>query len=168
MDKSLLNWYVVLAKPHQEHCVECNLRKLGIEVFCPRIKQCAFIRKSNCEMTAPLFPGYLFTRVSLAMQYRAVMYARGVRTLLSFGGTPAAVDDQIIDDIRARLHGGYIEIGRRVFEPGTLVTINGGPLQGFQAVFEREMSGPERAMVLLRTLAYQARVVLDVNDLVCA
>jgi len=48
---------------------------------------------------------------------------------------------------------------------GQLVQINDGPFVGLEAVFMREMSGHQRAMVLLRTLALQARVVLEINQL---
>lgn len=169
MDDGLAsNWYVVMTKPNQEHFVESNLSKLEAEVFCPRIKQYQLIRRKYTQTTSPLFPGYVFTRVCLATQYRAVIYARGVRNLLSFGGTPAVVGAEVVDAIRAKLQGGYIEIPRHSFTPGAAARIGSGPLQGLHVVFEREMTGSQRAMVLWKTLAYQARVVIDLKDLVCA
>jgi transcription antitermination factor NusG len=48
---------------------------------------------------------------------------------------------------------------------GQLVQIKDGPFVGLEAVFMREMPGHQRAMVLLRTLTLQARVALEINQL---
>ena len=50
--------------------------------------------------------------------------------------------------------------------PGEIIRIQTGPLQGLEAVFVREMSDHERVVLLLRTLTYQARVVLPVEQVV--
>jgi transcription antitermination factor NusG len=49
---------------------------------------------------------------------------------------------------------------------GQLVQIRDGPFVGLEAVFIQEMSGHQRAMVLLRALELQARVVLEINQLI--
>jgi len=43
------------------------------------------------------------------------------------------------------------------------VTIQEGPFNGIEAVFEREMDDQQRVVLLLRTLAYQARVVMPMS-----
>ncbi|WHZ28936.1 MAG: hypothetical protein OJF51_003736 [Nitrospira sp.] len=48
---------------------------------------------------------------------------------------------------------------------GQLVQIKEGPFVGLEAVFMREMPGHQRAVVLLRTLTLQARVVWEINQL---
>lgn len=55
---------------------------------------------------------------------------------------------------------------RKELSIGQLVQINGGPFVGLEAVFIREMSGHQMAMVLVLTLALQARVVLEINQLI--
>ena len=50
--------------------------------------------------------------------------------------------------------------------PGDVVSIQDGPLGGLEAVFEREMIGQQRAMLLLKMLACQVRVVLDLKSIV--
>jgi transcriptional antiterminator RfaH len=52
------------------------------------------------------------------------------------------------------------------FSPGDVVSIQDGPLCGLEAVFEREMIGQQRAMLLLKMLACQVRVVLDLKSIV--
>jgi transcriptional antiterminator RfaH len=160
-----LRWYVVHAKPHQEDTVESQLLQMGMEVFCPRLKQIKVIRRKRQSVVVPLFPGYLFARFGLHNQYRAVMYARGVRRVVCFGMTPAPVEDRLIEGIRQRHIDGCVTVARRRFVAGQSVKIREGSLCGLDAVFEREMSGTQRAVLLLKALSYQARVIVDLDHI---
>jgi len=51
------------------------------------------------------------------------------------------------------------------FTPGQKVRIQDGPLQGLEAIFEREMSDRQRVVLLLQSVAYQARVVVHVDQI---
>jgi transcriptional antiterminator RfaH len=153
-------WYTVNTKSQHERVAELSLQQLGVETFYPQLKQRKVIRRRAETRIGPLFPGYLFARFQLDTQYRAVTYARGVRNIVTFGTMPATVEDEIIEGIRARLHDGYLTVPTPSFMPGEIIRIQTGPLQGLEAVFVREMSDQERVVLLLRTLTYQARVVL--------
>lgn len=163
-------WYVVNTKPHQEGSAELNLRALGVETFFPCVKETKIIRRKRQTVIEPLFPGYFFVRFNVDDQYRAVVYARGIRKLVAFGGNPSIVDETVIDTIKSRLDNGYLTIRQTTLMPGQVVRIKEGPLGGVMAIFEREMSGQQRAVVLLSALAYQARVVVDLDQIadVCA
>ena len=86
---------------------------------------------------------------------------------MEFGTTPVEVDTAMIDAIKSRMASREACLPERPKElsSGQLVQIKDGPFVGLEAVFMREMSGHQRAMVLLRTLALQARVVLEINQL---
>lgn len=161
-----MNWYAVHTKPRQESLAELSLQRLGVEAFSPRLKQNKVIRGRRQAITRPLFPGYLFARFNLDIHYRAVNYARGVRKLVSFGPTPATVDEEMIESIRFKMQDGCVIVQPPSFMPGQTVRVQGGPLQGLEAVFEREMGDHQRAVLLLRTLSYQARVVVDLECVV--
>lgn len=161
---SQMHWYAVSTKPHQEHQAELNLRRLGIETFCPLLKHRKVIRRKSQIVVGPLFPGYLFTRLNLDDQYRAVTYARGVRKLVAFGSSPAVVDEELIEAIKSRVGDGYATVSTHSFTPGQVVRIREGPLCGLEAIFEREMSAHQRAVLLLRALCYQARVVVPLEQ----
>ncbi|MBS0183799.1 MAG: hypothetical protein JSS39_15520 [Nitrospira sp.] len=115
-----------------------------------------------------LFPGYLFVRVNLSEHYRAVSYTRGVRKIVEFGGIPVEVDIAMIDVIKSRMTTSQVYMLEKPKElsNGRLVQIKDGPFVGVEAMFMREMSGHQRAVVLLRTLAFQAWVVLEINQLI--
>jgi transcriptional antiterminator RfaH len=159
-------WYAINSKPHQERVAVANLGKLGIETLCPWLKQTKVVRRKRQMVVRPLFPGYLFARFSVKDQYRAVAYARGVRKIVTFGSDPAIVEEELIQSLRYRIQDGYVRIAKPSFHPGEVVRIADGPLSGLEAVFEQELSDQQRAVLLLRALAYRARVVLPLEQVV--
>ena len=161
-----MHWYAVRTKPNQERQAELSVQRLGVETFYPQMKQRRVIRRREQMIIGSLFPGYLFARLNMAVHYRAAKYARGVLDLVAFGSIPAIVDDEIIGGIRARLRDGCLTLPAPALIPGEVVRIHAGHLQGLEAVFEREMSDHQRVVLLLRTLTYQARVVLPFEQVV--
>ncbi len=158
-------WYAINTKPHQERYTEMSLHGIGVETFCPQLKQMKVIRRKKQVRVSPLFPGYIFARFDLNGDYRSVTYARGVRKIVSFGSAPAVVDEKLIEGIRSQIQEGYVMVPTSKFQPGQLVRMQSGPLCGIEAVFERAMPDYQRALLLLRTLAYQARVIVDLREI---
>jgi len=159
-------WYAISTKPHQDDLAELNLRRMGVETFNPQVKQHKIIRRKKRVCTSPLFPGYLFAKFSMGQHYRNVLYTRGVRRVVAFGEQPAIVDEALIEAIKCRLCEGFFATSESHFMPGQVVRIQEGPLRGLEAIFEKQMTGPQRAVLLLRALSYQARVVMDLGDIV--
>ncbi len=165
-EPSQMEWYVVRTKPHQENAVESSLMRVGIEVLCPRIKEQRVIRRKIQPVVSPLFPGYLFAKCP-SFRLRGVQYAKGVRDLVSFGAGPVVIPEEIVHEIFQRLEGGVVApYPPMSWARGDVVRIQEGPLCGLEAVFEREMVGQQRAVLLMKMLACQVRVVLDVKSLV--
>jgi transcriptional antiterminator RfaH len=160
-----VRWYAVRTKPHQEKQSELSIKLCGIECFLPLMKENKIVRRVRKTVVGPLFPGYLFVRIDVAEQYRAVTYARGVRTIVMFGSKPAEVDPSVIDAIKNRMTSSYIMETRREFRCGQTVKIGDGPLGGLEAVFMYEMPGKDRAMLLLKTMAFHAKVVVNIEQL---
>lgn len=163
---STLGWFLVHVKPRSEHVSTLHLEQLGLESFCPQLKQEKIIRRVRREVVAPLFPGYMFVKFNPVIHYRAVQFSTGVRKVVRFGDNLARVDSSIIDAIRARITEGCIHVSKcSAFQPGQKVRIHEGPLQGFEAIFECEMSDRQRVTLLLETVAYQARIVVPINQI---
>jgi transcriptional antiterminator RfaH len=156
-----MNWYAVHTKPKQENLVQDNLQKLGLETFCPLLQQDKLIRRKWQTVTGPLFPRYLFARFNLQAHYRAVNYSRGVKGVVAFGSVPAKVGEEMIEAIRSRTRNGCVTVQPSSFTPGQAIHIQEGPLRGLEAVFEQEMDDHQRVVLLLHTLSYQARVIVD-------
>ena len=160
-------WYVVHTHPKQETRADYNLRVLKIDTFTPQLKERrerAFTGEPYFAVK-PLFTGYLFARFNLESLYHKVRFTRGIHSLVSFGDMPVQVNEEIVDIIRARIsQDGFVHIGTS-FSPGDRVAIKEGPLKDFTGIFEREMKESERVMIMLDTVSYQARVLVDKNVL---
>ena len=154
-------WYAINTKANCEAFAKASLHHLRIEVFLPLLREIKAIHGKGQPVLVPLFPGYLFVRCELPTQYRAVAYAAGVKQFVSFGSGPAVVDEAVIDILTSQLEDGVLERPEHDFRPGQVVRINNGTLNGVEAIFERHVSGAQRAVLLLRALSYHARVVVQ-------
>ena len=158
-------WYAVNTKPHQEKRAELHLSQLSVETFLPLLRESKMIRRTRKTVVDPLFPGYLFSRFDLKEHYRAVSYAKGVRKIVEIGSKPEEVDVALIDAIKAKLNNGHVMQEPESWRHGQVVQIQDGPLGGLEAVFVQEMPGQQRAILLLRTLGFHARVVVNIDQL---
>ncbi|GMT42555.1 MAG: transcription antitermination protein RfaH [bacterium] len=157
----MLNWYLVYTKPKNEDYVTDRFKSRGFELLNPKIKERRYVRRRLQNAVSPLFPCYVFARFDVQENFRLVKYTRGVRKVVGTLAAPAVVPDEIIDSIRMSIEKGQgvIKVTPPRFEPGDEVLIANGPLQGFEAVFIKELKGMERVSVLLR--AINARAVVD-------
>lgn len=155
----MLNWYLVYTKPKNEDCVAKKFFESGFEVLNPKLKERKYIRRKLQDAVSPLFPCYVFVKFDLLKNYRMIKYSRGVKKLVGADSMPAVVPEDIISSIRDRIEDGVIAIRAQKFETGEKVVIKAGPLQGFDAIFEKELKGMERVSILLKTI--NARVDID-------
>jgi transcriptional antiterminator RfaH len=154
-------WYAVSTKMRSEVTACASLDRLGIEVFLPMLRERKALRGECCLRTSPLFPGYLFAKFDASSQLRAVAYAQGVKSIVTFGSGPSMVDESIVHAIRSQAINGAIEFSENRFIHGQVVRIQDGPLCGLEAVFEKKLDGVSRVVLLLKAISFQARVILD-------
>jgi transcriptional antiterminator RfaH len=159
-----MRWHVIRTKPRQEKQAEFHIRQLRVETFLPLLRQNKMVRRARKIVLAPLFPGYMFARVDVRTHYRAVSYARGVLTIVGFGGKPAEISQALIDAIKGRLENGYLTPDPKHFKRGQILRINSGPLAGLEAVFVREMTDRNRVLLLLNTLGLHAKLNMSINQ----
>ena len=161
------NWYLIQAKTRQESVAESSLTQLGVETVCPRFVPSHRTRgKNQVEEKKPLFPGYLFTKMDISNDFRKVSYAHGVLGVVKFGGAPTVVEDEIIQAIRARVYHGLIVFSSSSpLKSGQVVRIVQGPFCGFEGIFQEKLNGIERVALLLKTVSYHGRIVVDRNAL---
>ncbi len=161
-DSGGTQWYLVRTKPHRERSVEMQLRDLVAELYLPLLKAKTSRWGRLRWVLAPLFPCYLFARFDLRGGYFTVRYLPGVHSIVSAGRDPIAVAPMVVEEIRRRSVNGVVELKERPFGYGERVRLVHGPFKGFEAVFERYLSGAERVSVLLSTVeATGVRVVLS-------
>jgi len=162
-----MQWYAVYTKPKREDAVAGSLENAGIEVFNPRLKQKKYMQGAYRNKISPLFPCYVFVKFEPETTAHMIKYTRGVKRVVG-GDFPWPVSDEVIDLIRNQEEDGIIAIKPPQLKYGDSVAINDGPLAGLKGIFEKELSGQERVVLLLSAVEYQARVVVDKAFLVMA
>jgi transcription elongation factor/antiterminator RfaH len=155
----MYNWYLVYTKPKNEDSVTSKLEGCGFEVFNPKLKERKYVRRKLRDVVSPFFPCYIFVKFKIPESYRLIKYTRGVRKVVGTENQPTPVHQVIIDSIRDRMDNGLVAIRPRKFSPGEEVLIKGGPFEGLDAIFIREMHGLERVSILLK--AINARVIVE-------
>jgi transcriptional antiterminator RfaH len=158
-----LCWYLAQTHPRQEDRAESNLKSLRIETLVPKFKDHRrnFYTGEVTFNAKPLFTSYIFAKFIANDLYQKVRYTRGIRRLVSFGGSPTVVDEEIIAMIQSRIsEDGFVSIDEYL-QPGDKVIIKEGPLRTLAGVFERGMNSADRVRVLLLAVSYQAHVEID-------
>jgi len=158
-------WYALRSKPRKEDVVWRQLRLDGVEVFYPRLRVNPVNPRS--KKIKPYFPGYLFVYIDIEQtgisRFQWMPHTIG---LVSFGGEPAHVPENLIIELQKRV-AEIAEAGGEVFDglkTGDKVRISSGPFQGYEAIFDARVSGTERVRVLLELLTNKRKVPIELSS----
>jgi transcriptional antiterminator RfaH len=159
-------WYVVYTKPGREDSVAFLLKNAGIEVLNPKLRSKKYRHNRYADVIEPLFPCYLFAHFDVDEYAHLITYTRGVRYIVG-KRSPVEIHDSIIGTIKERMgDDNIIIVSPQKFEKGEKVCVREGPLKNLCGIFEREVKGPERVMILLNTI--HCRVEIDTCSLSAA
>jgi transcriptional antiterminator RfaH len=158
-------WYVVNTKPKNEERAAVNLAGGGIEVLAPKLKLRKYKNGRFIYIVEQMFPGYIFVKFDPIDDFRLVKYARGVKTIVHFADRIYPVQDEAIAFIRSKLDDGVATVEKKRFEKGEKVLIKDGPFKGLSGIFEKELEGKERVMILLDSVKFSVSMEID-RDLV--
>ncbi|MFN2196696.1 MAG: transcription termination/antitermination protein NusG [Anaerolineales bacterium] len=160
-------WYAIRSKPRKEDIVWQQLRSRELEVFYPRVRVHPVNPRS--KKVKPYFPGYMFVKADLdELGMSTFQWMPHTLGLVSFGGEPAYVPEELLTAIRKRIE----EInaaGGELFDDlkqGDAVLIQAGPFKGYEAIFDTRLPGTERVRVLLKFLSdRKVRIELDASNI---
>ena len=163
----IVHWYAVYSKPRQEYAVRACLRSQGVEVYLPVLRSSGKKRLQE-RAEKPFFARYLFARMDLsAVPLSSVKWMPGVTRMVSFGGQPAIVPDEIVEWLKDRLarvdlqdyHEGL------PLRPGDRLRVTTGPLQDMEVIYDRRLSSQGRALVLVEMLGRLSRCEIGLDCL---
>lgn len=147
-------WYALRSKPRKEDVLWRQIKAQDYEIFYPRIRVQPVNPRS--KKVRPYFPGYMFIRVDLEevgkSTFNWMPHAIG---LVSFGGEPAWVPDNLVHAVRKRVDE-INEAGGELFDglqEGDEIRIKEGPFAGYEAIFDARIPGSERVRVLIQMLS---------------
>lgn len=152
-----LHWYVLQSKSRKENILFNQVTAINIACFFPQVK----VNPVNprAAKVRPYFPNYMFVQMNLdetgLSTFQWMPFSKG---LVTFGREPAPVPDNLIAALRAQIQdiNGEGGVKPKSFEPGTSVHVIGGPFKGYEAIFDAQLPGRERARVLLKLLSRQS------------
>ena len=157
-------WYVLRAKPRKETQLYTYLCAKEIETFYPTLSVKPVNPRSS--KIRPYFPGYLFVHVDLNLIGKNTLeWMPSATGLVAFGGEPAVVPDNFIYELKQTLTRLQTErdLGIHGIKPGDNVRIVGGPFAGYEAIFDTQLNGDQRAQILLQWLGRQLKVEVNAN-----
>jgi transcriptional antiterminator RfaH len=157
-----MNWYALYTKPKHEDLVALRLRNLGIEILNLKLISRKCSNNKLIECTEPLFPCYLFAKFDENKYTHLITYTRGIKYIVG-KGKPIVVQDDVINSMKENTDDGVnVVIMSQRYQKGDTVFVNTGPLKDFYGIFEREVKGSERVMILLNTLsAFSCRALVN-------
>lgn len=155
------SWYLIHTKIRQERIALENLERQGYHCFLPLIRA-EKVRRGKLELVQEaLFPRYLFIRLDTGLEAQSwapIRSTLGVTRLVTFGQTPAKIDEDLVAELRARSASAEIEL--RQFVPGDKVLVNEGAFAGLEAVYHMA-DGEGRVMVLLNILSKDVKMTVS-------
>ena len=155
-------WFCVRSQPKSEHIAAGCLRVIeGVEVYCPRLRFRKMTRRGPVWFSEALFPGYLFARFAPMDSQKEVTYARGVSGIVHFGGRPATIPDETIDDLRAHMGNEDCKTLDPGVKEGDTVMVTAGVFQGLTTVVTQLMPATDRVRVLIEFLGEARQVEVE-------
>lgn len=162
-----LSWYVLHSKPNKEDFLYAQLNHRQIEAYYPRLRVNPVNPRSRT--VKPFFPGYLFVHVDLkTTPLSNLSYVPGANRVVSFDHEPAIVPDDVVRTIQQNVE--HINenplLQQDQFTHGDPVIIQGGPFEGYQAIFDVRLEGSERVRLLIQLIRGQQVRVQVPTDMV--
>lgn len=155
-------WFCLRSLAKREHVAAIHIaERVGVEVFCPRIRVSQTRRGILVRQTEALFPGYLFARFDYVHQTRHVLSTNGVSGIVRFGGQPPPVADTVIDYIRRELTAAQHVAVAPVLAEGSWVRILSGCFQYIEGRVLHFDPRTERVRLLLTLLGSEVQVSLS-------
>jgi transcription antitermination factor NusG len=157
------NWFAVHTVPRHEKVVAKHFQARAIDSYLPLYAETHRWRNGcKVEVEQPLFPGYLFTRIS-RNKCAGVLSVPGVVSLVGAGRVPTPVPEDEIESLRSGL-------SLRTFEPhpylvvGKKFRIKMGALAGMSGVLVRKKN-KLRVVLALDLIMRSVAVEVDIDEL---
>lgn len=127
-----VNWYVLFVRTNQEKKVVSYLAATGQEHFLPLYKSLRQWKDRRVELARPLFPGYVFLKVS----FRDLSNSLTIPGVISYVGArsaPAQISEEEITRLKCGLSFGKVE-PYPYLKTGEWVVITSGVMSGMKGI----------------------------------
>jgi transcriptional antiterminator RfaH len=161
-----LAWYCARTKPKHEHIAAANVdKRLGLEVFHPRLRLERATRRGVVRVVEPLFPCYIFIHCILENFSDEIRHVAGISSLVHFGNKIPAVPDAAIVELKQCFESEEPMAVEDGVVPGLEVQIADGVFMGFSGMVVRTLSAGQRVQILLDFLGRVTLAEVDRKSL---
>lgn len=156
-------WYAVYTKSRHEKRIKEQLDQRSIESFLPLHQALHRWKDRRVTVSLPVFPGYLFVRISLPEHRLPVVAVPGVVNLVGALGGPTPIADQEIEVLRLCSLRGHKMMPHPYLAVGGRVRVHNGPLTDLEGIFLRRR-GKSRLILSVKLIARSVAVEVDAAD----
>jgi transcription antitermination factor NusG len=107
----------------------------------------------------------LFARIHLPTEYHYVIWAPGVKKIVSFSDTPLPIEDGVISFLKQNADNAGVIQARSQLRRGQEVEVTGGPFNGLLGIIQDPPDAKGRIKILLKLLSRQVTVKLGVQSI---
>lgn len=130
-------WLVAYTCARHERQVFRQLQDRRIETFLPTYTSVRRWKDRRKELELPLFPGYVFVRLSIDDRLR-VLQVPGVVRFVGFQGRPAPLEEAEIESLKHGIVNGVHAEPCPYLRTGQRVRVKHGPLAGAEGILIRK------------------------------
>jgi transcription antitermination factor NusG len=155
------HWLAVYTRARHEKSVAEHCKQRGVVVFLPLYGAQHRWKQRRAEVLLPLFPSYLFVRITLQDRLR-VLTIPGTVSIVSFNGVPAVVPEPQIDCLSRAINLGRVE-PCVYLQSGKRVRVTAGPLAGLEGIVV-ELRNKVQVIVSFEWMSRSVAISLDASD----
>ena len=152
-------WIAVYTKSRHEKVVIQELENKNIEAYCPIFKERRQWSDRKRWVEFPLFRSYVFAKIELKNSLY-VLQAMGVHHIIKFQGNISIIPDEIIQNIKSMVDGGFTIEQVEYFVKGDEVIVVDGPLKGMDGIVVKIKN--ENKLVL-KVAAIQQAIAVQIH-----
>ena len=156
-------WIAIYTKSRHEQIVVNELSKKDIESFCPMFKERRQWSDRKKWVHFPLFRSYVFARIHLKENI-FVLQTIGVNKIVKFQNKISIIPDQVINDIKNIVDGGYKIQQVDYFIKGDEVSVVSGPLKGINGIIQ-ELKGDSRLIMKVEAIRQAFSIEISFEQL---
>lgn len=126
-------WIAVYTKSRHEKVVIQELENKNIEAYCPIFKERRQWSDRKRWVEFPLFRSYVFAKIELKNSIY-ILQTMGVHHIIKFQGNISIIPNEIIQNIKSMIDGGFTVEQVEYFVKGDEVIVVDGPLKGMDGI----------------------------------
>ena len=126
-------WIAVYTKSRHEKVVIQELENKNIEAYCPMFKERRQWSDRKRWVEFPLFRSYVFAKIELKNSIY-ILQTTGVHHIIKFQGNISIIPDEIIQNIKSMIDGGFTVEQVEYFVKGDEVIVVEGALKGMEGI----------------------------------